>query len=47
MIENRTYYVDNDKNKKINVIYDIDEDELDIITKRATKGEKYLNHKLF
>lgn len=46
MIENRTYYVDNDKNKKINVIYDIDEDELDIITKRATKGEKYLNHKL-
>ena len=46
MIENRTYYVDNDKNKKINVIYDIDEYELDIITKRATKGEKYLNHKL-
>lgn len=46
MIENRTYYVDNDKNKKINVIYDIDEDELDIITKRATKGEKYANHKL-
>lgn len=46
MIENRTYYLDNDKNKKINVIYDIDEYELDIITKRATKGEKYLNHKL-
>lgn len=46
MIENRTYYVDNDKNKKINIIYDIDEYELDIITKRATKGEKYLNHKL-
>ena len=46
MIENRTYYVDNDKNKKINVIYDIDEYELDIITKRATKGEKYSKHKL-
>ena len=46
MIENRTYYVDNDKNKKINVIYDIDEDELDIITKRATKGEQYSKHKL-
>ena len=46
MIENRTYYVDNDKNKKINVIYDINEYELDIITKRATKGEKYSKHKL-